>query len=594
MRWLSSNRYLSRLNAPPSQAERQQLERVLSYARLALALLTFLAAYLDATEPTKYARIVSTLIFLWTLYSFGVIAWVRAERDSKYQSTVLLIADILWPTLLTVFTHGPSSPLFPLFFFAVTEAAFRWGFPETMFVCGGSVALISAQALLLTGSTKPYHELQMHEFEINSLIIRLSYLVVLGFLMGKLGENEKIRRAESVALNRVLRAARVEHGMTASLRAVFGEFLTIFQAEQAYFVVQDLTTGRVFLWHGPSRNTISAQPHTTERGDHARHLLQEWPTTFFCEKNRGGRITMKSLANDGPRVASTLVFPDASFHAGEVRSLLCTSSDLGGEWRFRLLVVNAQLGPESDKELRFAEQLASQSATAVYSVYLVRRLRSRAGAMERARVAREIHDGAIQSLISAEMRVDVLRRRSERLAPDLAPELTSIQGLLREEVLSLRELMQQMRPVDLGPQQLVDFLADTIERFRRDSGIAARFVSQVDEEVSLTPHVCRELVKITQEALVNVRKHAEASNVLVTFAHTPEGGWKLTVADDGKGFNFSGTVQYTDLLASAKGPAIIKERVHAIGGELTVVSDPGSGAKLEITLHQKGSISYGR
>jgi len=154
--------------------------------------------------------------------------------------------------------------------------------------------------------------------------------------------------------------------------------------------------------------------------------------------------------------------------------------------------------------------------------------------------------------------------------------------------------MQQMRPVDLGPQQLVDFLADTVERFRRDSGIPARFVSDVDEEVNLTPHVCRELVRITQEALVNVRKHAHANNVLVTFVSAGEGGWQLSVADDGLGFDFSGVVEYKDLLTSPKGPSVIKERVLTIGGELTIESNPGHGACLKITLRQKGSGLHGR
>ena len=93
--------------------------------------------------------------------------------------------------------------------------------------------------------------------------------------------------------------------------------------------------------------------------------------------------------------------------------------------------------------------------------------------MERARVARELHDGAIQSLISAEMRADVLRRRAERGTAGLAPELAELQQLLRREVLNLRDLMQQMRPVDLTPEQLLDYVADTVDRFRRDTGIEA-------------------------------------------------------------------------------------------------------------------------
>jgi len=207
-------------------------------------------------------------------------------------------------------------------------------------------------------------------------------------------------------------------------------------------------------------------------------------------------------------------------------------------------------------------------------------------------VARELHDGAIQSLISVEMRVDVLRRKAQRDSPGLTDELVDVQELLRHEILNLRELMLQMKPIDLGPQQLLDFMAESVDRFRRDSGIGARFVSEIQEDVALTPHICRELIKVLQEGLVNVRKHAGATNVLVTFADS-NGTYRLTIADDGKGFDFAGRIVIEDPLSTAKGPTVIKERVHGIGGRLSIESYPGHGSRLEITVSQKGYASHG-
>ena len=73
----------------------------------------------------------------------------------------------------------------------------------------------------------------------------------------------------------------------------------------------------------------------------------------------------------------------------------------------------------------------------MYNVYLLHRLRRRAEAAERARFARELHDGAVQSLIAVEMQVDVLRRQAETTPAVVSGELGRIQGLLREEVLKL-------------------------------------------------------------------------------------------------------------------------------------------------------------
>jgi signal transduction histidine kinase len=114
-------------------------------------------------------------------------------------------------------------------------------------------------------------------------------------------------------------------------------------------------------------------------------------------------------------------------------------------------------------------------------VYLLRRLRRRAGAAERARVARELHDGAVQSLIAVEMRLDVLRRQAETSPVGVSGELVRIQDLLREEVLKLRELMQRMKSIDVDDRTFLSVVTDTVERFQRETGISARFVSDIEK-----------------------------------------------------------------------------------------------------------------
>jgi signal transduction histidine kinase len=206
---------------------------------------------------------------------------------------------------------------------------------------------------------------------------------------------------------------------------------------------------------------------------------------------------------------------------------------------------------------------------------------TKAKAMDRALVARELHDGAIQSLIGLEVQVDVLRRQASD-SPTMAEELGRIQQMLRQEVLNLRELMRQMRPLDLDPRQLPDFLAESVSKFRGETGIAASFVSDL-REISLSPRICTELARIAQEALVNVRKHSGAANVILRLS-MDNGAGRLVVDDDGRGFDFAGRLSHSELDVARKGPVIIKERVRAIGGRLSIESAPGRGARLEITF----------
>jgi signal transduction histidine kinase len=142
--------------------------------------------------------------------------------------------------------------------------------------------------------------------------------------------------------------------------------------------------------------------------------------------------------------------------------------------------------------------------------------------------------------------------------------------------------MQQMRPADVSPRELLDYLAGFVERFERETGIKARFVSDL-EEVRLSARACREVARIVQEAMVNVRKHSRARNVVVRLSRGPD-GTRLLVDDDGAGFAFEGRLSQSDLDFARKGPIVIKERVRALGGRVTIESNPGQGSRLDIVL----------
>ena len=161
---------------------------------------------------------------------------------------------------------------------------------------------------------------------------------------------------------------------------------------------------------------------------------------------------------------------------------------------------------------------------------------------------------------------------------------------LREEVLKLRELMQQMKSIDVDAQRLLSVLNDTVERFQRETGISARFVTEL-EEFDMPQKVCRELLRIVQEGLVNVRKHSQARHALVRLGST-QTLWTLSLEDDGKGFPFSGRLTQAEMDEIGKGPMIIKERVRLIGGELTVESNPGQGSRLEVTVLRGGEVPH--
>jgi signal transduction histidine kinase len=593
------------LAAPVAPGERLRFERMLAGARLFLAIVSVAAIYLDPTEPARYSNLAYGLIGVYVAYSAVVVLLLRSRSEvGRLFARSIHAVDVLFPATIALFTEGPNSPFF-FFFFPLLAAAFRWGFRATFFTALAGDALLMLQAGLITYSSAA-GRLVEGQFDVNRLIMRATYLLMMGLLLGYAAEQEKQLRAENMTVARLAEKVRSAEGsLSTTLQEVFGELMRIFSTSRIAAVVRDAASGRVFLWDG-RYDPQSHQPHLhlIEPEFEEREALltpvpgSAWHAVRQPDDQGQPQWEITALEHGGKRVRTSAnlfrrPIPGESFSYPsfyDSGSVLGVSFSFGESWSGRLIVVDPQLHSGVENELRFAQNLLQQVGPAIYNLYLVRRLRSRAGAIERARTARELHDGAIQSLIAAEMQVDVLRRRATAAADPVGKELEHIQHLLRQEVLGLRELMQQMKPVDVTPHDVLDVLADTVDRFRRDTGIDAQFVSEM-EEVPLPSRVCRELVRITQEALVNIRKHSGASNVIVRFQ--PEGGrWKLVIEDDGRGFVFAGRFNGAQLQAKHQGPTVIRERVRSIGGELIIESAPGQGSRLEIAVPQQPHAMY--
>jgi signal transduction histidine kinase len=419
-----------------------------------------------------------------------------------------------------------------------------------------------------------------------------AYLLVMGLLLGYLAEQQKRLRAERAIIARVLGRVRVDAGLTGTLQAILAELLSMYQARRALIASQETNKYRVFVGELESLDTGSAPLRWLESTPTDRETyLYESDADASLILRKGAAFQSVELDRQGGRLRPAIP-PAVPLSKGAFDSLLAVSFLFGQEWWGRIFLIDPALGGDREEELRFLQELVRQVGPAVYNVYLLRRLRQRAGAVERARVARELHDGAVQSLIAMEMQVDVVRRQSATQSAPLTAELGRIQGLLREEVLKLRELMQQMKSLEVDSSNFFRFLEDTVERFQRETGIGARFVSEVDQ-IHMPQRVCRELVRIVQEGLVNVRKHSGARDALVRFSED-NSFWYLIIEDNGRGFPFTGRFSQAELEQMGKGPLVIRERVRLIDGDLTIESNPGRGARLEIRVPKHREAVYGQ
>ena len=582
-------RFLTRLRATGLQYENPRFERVLGISRVFLGGTALIVDLTHPLAPEPYNQLLIFLLLVYCVQSLGFLIWLMMNPDPGTSFVkVMQLSDVFWPIAFCLFADPPNSLVFVFFLFALMTTAFRFGLYETVLTSVVSALLLVFQETVVAYGPAELNHLLYTPVDWSRLVLRCSFLLMSGFLLGYLAEREKELRAEIALTNHLLSQARVGNRLSEALVRTSVELARVFEAEQVYEVVTQAGSGRFYRWDIKQLSPPVHEVRELGASEPRSAMMREYPHAFYMKRDKHGGVTIEAIDDEGRRLNS-LEFRDLPMPVEGAESVLAVKLEVGREWSGRFVLVNGRLGWNRERELRFAQNLVSQIAPALYSIYLFRRLRTRAGAMERARVARELHDTAIQSLISIEMQVDVLRRRAN--GQPQSAELEHIQKLLQEEVLNMRELMQSMRPVEIGPHQFLDFLAQLVERFRSDTGVDARFVSEL-EEVALPSSACQELARVVQEGLVNVRKHSGAKSVYVRFG-AQNGLWKLVIDDDGRGFPFTGRLMLTELDDLHRGPTVIKERVRAIGGDLVIESSPGHGSRLEITVPQKGYEFYG-
>src|SRR5581483_2338940 len=589
-------------------AEIRRIERWLASARVFLAVSALVAIWMDPAV-IHYSIWAFGLLAFYIAQGMIIIIFLRRRQRSTPSFRILVHgADILWPALISVFASGQSNPFFLFFVFVLAAAAYRWGLWETLSTAVAAVVLLWADGFALESGWVngintflvrhylPALRVDATYFDPKSLFMRSIYLLVLGLLLGYLAEQQKQLRAEKVVVARTLGRARVDAGVSGTLQDIAGELLAMYGAKHLVIASREIDSHRVFVAEltTPKQKSGFRWLESSPR-DLDTYLKDSRAVACYaeCKSNKAKRhLSLVALNDDGMLVAGLSPdFLDVFIQSHPFHRALIVSFAFANEWQGRIFLLDPNLAGDTEEELHFLQELVRQVGPAVYNVLLLRRLRLRAGAVERAKFARELHDGAVQSLIAVEMQVDVLRRQSVSNPTVVPAELGRIQSLLREEVLKLRELMQQMKTLDVDSKRLLGLINDTVERFQRETGISARFVSDIGE-LQMPQPVCREVARIVQEALVNVRKHSQARQVLVRLA-AGNASWKVEIEDDGCGFPFSGRLSHHELDAAGKGPVVIKERVRLIEGELTIESNPGRGSRLEIIVPQPQGALHG-
>ena len=558
----------------PLYSPQSRAERLIAGGRVALAVSSLFAIWLDPSEPAKYARIAYSLLVFYVVYSLAiaVLVW-RSDAPSNRQRLTTHCFDLAFFSLFIYFTAGPASPFTAYFVFSLVCATLRWQWRGTLWT-----ALASLTAFLGVGL---YFTVVVADpaFQIYSLIVRGVYLAVTAVLLGYLGAHEDQTRRD---MARVAAWPQAEPQRIEPLaRKLLDHAAQALGAQRTLLAWVEREEPWLYLasWAGGSLAWSRTSPEPFAR------LVAEplQGSSFLCPDAADPHCTVLRKSAEGlTRWRGSPLDPELR-ERFDVQAVLSVPID-GESIEGRLFFIGKRSMTSDD--LVLGEIVAGVMAARLDHFYLNQRLQESVATEERIRLARDLHDGVLQSLTGIGLRLAAVRGMMDENPKAARDSLEVLQGLIAREQRDLRFFIQELKPPPLAAtgegSSLAGSVAELVRRIELEWGLRAELRMQgLEEPISET--LARDVYHVVREALVNAMRHGEASAVRLQIARGLGDTLAITVADNGRGFPFEGRYTHHELAQYNLGPRTLLERVISLNGTLAIDSSP-SGARLDIAI----------
>ena len=551
----------------PHAAELRHLERQITVARPIFMVL----ALVDLLELKLAGASREAVIFVAVYLTAAALLVLFESLRPGVELRIPLVVDLTALAAFLLITPSVVAFWF-LYLFVAFAAGILWRLHRAVVLAG----VVTLALLVRTAIRGP-----VHWPEIVSWVALVIGTFAAGAGLAFLGERLRRHAAEHEFLARISGLLSVEQGVAESLRLMLGELARAFDCDQALLVFRDAELERIFLWKARLSETGRITPENLPlaRGD--GYLLDAPDASLCWNELEGAGDGFGWNRQDGRRLVEVPRLPGSTRRELELRSLLGVTFEFHGQAAGRILLCNGRRR-FSPLDLRWLERIVRHLGPPLENLFLLRHLRARAIDAERSRLSRELHDGILQTLLSVDIQLDVLRRKVSQVPEQAAAALGTLQQTVRNETEELRRIVTDLRPLRVQSADLVDLMRGFAERFRNESGLALDLLID-SAELQVPDRVCRDLFQIYRESLHNIKKHARATHIVVKLWQD-DGRVVLVVDDNGEGFSFAGRFTGDELDRLRLGPISIKERTRSVGGLLTVESSPGHGARLIVEV----------
>ena len=564
-------------------------EKIIAFCRVLLALSTVAIVTVDPKQPGFAPDTAFVVLWSYLLYSIVLFTLVRGEHvRQEHVGAFSAAADIVWVSIITLFTERGASPYFMLHVFLISSVSVRWGLAATVRV---TAFLAFAYPVMMWLASQYYGEdLAIHRAH----LVRPVYLLVIGYLIGYLGEHERRSKRKLGLLLDLTSVVRRTPPTGRTLTQLMRRTLAFFDAQQALLVLRDPESGRFFAWSVTRRqrrirvglriteDDPYAFPFAAETEGFLANDLRPGKRSALCYDVITSAITRRALPPDLP-------LPGDGAQALLVAPVLLQRSLRGcavvaRDTRWRLW---SREGTFNRDDLEFLLVLVGQAAAGFESVRLTAKAEEVAVLEERARIARDLHDGFIQALAGIDLRVEACKVHLQRDPARVPRELEDLHQAVDR---GYREVRHYLTVLRTASRQADDF-GSTLDRLAAEFSIRERlrvYLSRPPTDPGLPTSTAYELTQIVREALHNAVRHGRATQAVVKLAARRSHVY-LVVRDNGKGFvNGNGSIDADGFLTPAAAPWSIRERAAALGGSLRVWTRANEGAEISLLIPVSG------
>ncbi len=387
-------------------------------------------------------------------------------------------------------------------------------------------------------------------------------------------EREKQLRQEAIARLKAINLISTSVTQSLELEEILNNALTqVLEATQ-------LTLGSIFLIDRVTNDLVlSVYKGLSEEQAGA---LKRQPTS----RGLAGWVARMGKPRGVKGVPGEQEWTSSIFIEAGAKSLLAAPLMSRGRFMGVIELADPRPGRFSADDMELLTSVGNAIGVAVENAYLCHSIRhyarqvTRAQEDERARIARELHDDTIQSLIVLARRIEAMAQGKEKGAPVATHQLRELQTLADDIIQGVRRFSRDLRPSTLDDLGLLPTLEGLAAGITEKDGIPTQFFV-TGEKRRLPTETELVLFRIAQEALNNVKKHAQAQTASITVKFTPE-MVEMVVQDNGKGFASADSVEEL-AVAGHLGLIGMRERARLLGGDLNIQTQPGRGTKVIIT-----------